>query len=123
MIYLLIGIAAYLFLLSFMDRQYINLGGLYLDDDQKTKLFKAIKPFMQFLSLSLLFFGTLVYKVWGKDSTGFFLGFYPTFVFAVGLFLMPRYVSQQHSKLTLLCSSILIALSIPFLFLFLSEVL
>ena len=119
---MIFGISAYLFLMSFEEKQFINLGNINFNDDQRDKIFKEVKPFMQFLSLSLFLFGFIIAKVWGENAAGFFLGFYPLVVFATGVYLMPGYVSKKHTKLSLICSLILFGLSLPFIIKFILEI-
>lgn len=96
--YLILGMSLYLFLISFSERKFVNLGDSTMTEDQRTKLFKAFKPFMQILSLSLATIGITVNYYFGKDAGGFFLGVYTLFYFFLGILLAPKYVGASYTK-------------------------
>ncbi|HMP29568.1 MAG TPA: hypothetical protein PKD85_08200 [Saprospiraceae bacterium] len=96
--YLILGISLYIFLLSFEEKKFINVGDLSLTEDQRTKLFKAVKPFLQILSLSLATIGLAVNYYFGKDAGGLFLWIYTLFYLFVGILLAPKYVGAAYTK-------------------------
>lgn len=102
--YLILGISLYLFLVSFEEKRFLNLGDLSLSEDQRTKPFKAVKPFMQILSFSLATIGLTVNYYFGRDAGGFFLGVYTLFYLFLGILLAPKYVGASYTKFHIIIS-------------------
>ena len=121
--YLILGISLYLFLVSFEEKRFLNLGDLSMTEDQRTKLFKAFKPFMQILSLSLTTFGLTVNYYFRKDAGGMFLAFYILIYLSIGILLAPKYVGASYTKLYIFISVLLFTMSSYFFALLIQEVL
>jgi len=121
--YLILGISLYLFLISFEEKKFLNLGDLSMTEDQRTKLFKAFKPFMQILSLSLATFGLTVNYYFGRDAGGFFLGFYTLVYLFSGILLAPKYVGTSYTKFHIFISILLFTMICYFFAILIKEVL
>ena len=76
MYYLILDLSLYIFLISYSEKEFVNLGDSSMNEDQRTKLFKAFKPFMQILSLSLATIGLTENYNFGEDARGLFIRVY-----------------------------------------------
>jgi len=105
--YLILGLSLYIFLISYSEKEFVNLGDSSMNEDQRTKLFKAFKPFMQILSLSLATIGLTVNYYFGRDAGGFFLGVYTLFYLFVDILLAPKYVgASSYTKFYIIIGNV-----------------